>query len=162
MVVNRSNLHVGQTVFFVHKEYNSLTKMKEDSIVECKITKIGRVYITINNGYPNRQFFIESGNDYEFGIQEKENAIDGGILCFTREDAEKHLLKKKMMLELRNINYSEKTNSLNQLLLMKLAYEVGKLDFTDDTMLKIPLPVNYKEMSEETLKSFLESDGEYE
>ena len=75
---------------------------------------------------------------------------------------EKHLLKKKMMLELRNINYSEKTNSLNQLLLMKLAYEVGKLDFTDDTMLKIPLPVNYKEMSEETLKSFLESDGEYE
>lgn len=43
-----------------------------------------------------------------------------------------------------------------------LAYEVGKLDFTDDTMLKIPLPVNYKEMSEETLKSFLESDGEYE
>lgn len=49
-----------------------------------------------------------------------------------------------------------------QLLLMKLAYEVGKLDFTDDTMLKIPLPVNYKEMSEETLKSFLESDGEYE
>ena len=49
MVVNRSNLHVGQTVFFVHKEYNSLTKMKEDSIVECKITKIGRVYITINN-----------------------------------------------------------------------------------------------------------------
>lgn len=25
-----------------------------------------------------------------------------------------------------------------------------------------PLPVNYKEMSEETLKSFLESDGEYE
>ena len=121
MVVNRSNLHVGQTVFFVHKEYNSLTKMKEDSIVECKITKIGRVYITI-----------------------------------------KHLLKKKMMLELRNINYSEKTNSLNQLLLMKLAYEVGKLDFTDDTMLKIPLPVNYKEMSEETLKSFLESDGEYE
>jgi hypothetical protein len=147
---------------FVHKEYNSLTKMKEDSIVECKITKIGRVYITINNGYPNRQFFIKSGNDYEFGIQEKENAIDGGILCFTREDAEKHLLKKKMMLELRNINYSEKTNSLNQLLLMKLAYEVGKLDFTDDTMLKIPLPVNYKEMSEETLKSFLESDGEYE
>lgn len=127
-----------------------------------KITKIGRVYITINNGYPNRQFFIKSGNDYEFGIQEKENAIDGGILCFTREDAEKHLLKKKMMLELRNINYSEKTNSLNQLLLMKLAYEVGKLDFTDDTMLKIPLPVNYKEMSEETLKSFLESDGEYE
>ena len=99
MVVNRSNLHVGQTVFFVHKEYNSLTKMKEDSIVECKITKIGRVYITINNGYPNRQFFIKSGNDYEFGIQEKENAIDGGILCFTREDAEKHLLKKKMMLE---------------------------------------------------------------
>ena len=79
-----------------------------------------------------------------------------------QEDAEKHLLKKKMMLELRNINYSEKTNSLNQLLLMKLAYEVGKLDFTDDTMLKIPLPVNYKEMSEETLKSFLESDGEYE
>ena len=78
------------------------------------------------------------------------------------QDAEKHLLKKKMMLELRNINYSEKTNSLNQLLLMKLAYEVGKLDFTDDTMLKIPLPVNYKEMSEETLKSFLESDGEYE
>lgn len=138
MVVNRSNLYVGQTVFFVHKEYNSLTKMKEDSIVECKITKIGRVYITINNGYPNRQFFIKSGNDYEFGIQEKENAIDGGILCFTREDAEKHLLKKKMMLE------------------------VGKLDFTDDTMLKIPLPVNYKEMSEETLKSFLESDGEYE
>lgn len=116
MVVNRSNLYVGQTVFFVHKEYNSLTKMKEDSIVECKITKIGRVYITINNGYPNRQFFIKSGNDYEFGIQEKENAIDGGILCFTREDAEKHLLKKKMMLELRNINYSEKTNSLNQLL----------------------------------------------
>ena len=58
MVVNRSNLYVGQTVFFVHKEYNSLTKMKEDSIVECKITKIGRVYITINNGYPNRQFFI--------------------------------------------------------------------------------------------------------
>lgn len=54
MVVNRSNLHVGQTVFFVHKEYNSLTKMKEDSIVECKITKIGRIYITINNGYPNR------------------------------------------------------------------------------------------------------------
>lgn len=54
--------------------------MKEDSIVECKITKIGRVYITINNGYPNRQFFIKSGNDYEFGIQEKENAIDGGIL----------------------------------------------------------------------------------
>ena len=106
--------------------------------------------------------FIKSGNDYEFGIQEKENAIDGGILCFTREDAEKHLLKKKMMLELRNINYSEKINSLNQLLLMKLAYEVGKLDFTDDTMLKIPLPVNYKEMSEETLKSFLESDGEYE
>lgn len=49
MVVNRSNLYVGQTVFFVHKEYNSLTKMKEDSIVECKITKIGRVYITINN-----------------------------------------------------------------------------------------------------------------
>ena len=47
MVVNRSNLHVGQTVFFVHKEYNSLTKMKEDSIVECKITKIGRIYITI-------------------------------------------------------------------------------------------------------------------
>ena len=42
MVVNRSNLHVGQTVFFVHKEYNSLTKMKEDSIVECKITKIGQ------------------------------------------------------------------------------------------------------------------------
>ena len=71
MVVNRSNLYVGQTVFFVHKEYNSLTKMKEDSIVECKITKIGRVYITINNGYPNRQFFIKSGNDYEFGIQEK-------------------------------------------------------------------------------------------
>lgn len=35
-------------------------------------------------------------------------------------------------------------------------------NFTDDTMLKIPLPVNYKEMSEETLKSFLESDGEYE
>ena len=155
MVVNRSNLYVGQTVFFVHKEYNSLTKMKEDSIVECKITKIGRVYITINNGYPNRQFFIKSGNDYEFGIQEKENAIDCGILCFTREDAEKHLLKKKMMLELRNINYSEKTNSLNQLLLMKLAYEVGKLDFTDDTMLKIPLPVNYKEMSEETMKDQL-------
>lgn len=24
MVVNRSNLHVGQTVFFVHKEYTSL------------------------------------------------------------------------------------------------------------------------------------------
>ena len=40
-------------------------------------------------------FFIKSGNDYEFGIQEKENAIDGGILCFTREDAEKHLLKKE-------------------------------------------------------------------
>ena len=160
MVVNRSNLHVGQTVFFVHKEYNSLTKMKEDSIVECKITKIGRIYITINNGYPNRQFFIKSGNHYEFGIQEKENAIDGGILCFTREDAEKHLLKKKMMLELRNINYSEKTNSLNQLLLKKLAYEVGKLDFKDDAVLKIPLPVNYKEMSEENLKSLLESDGE--
>lgn len=117
-------------------------------------------YITINNGYPNRQFFIKSGNHYEFGIQEKENAIDGGILCFTREDAEKHLLKKKMMLELRNINYSEKTNSLNQLLLMKLAYEVGKLDFKDDAVLKIPLPVNYKEMSEENLKSLLESDGE--
>lgn len=105
-------------------------------------------------------FFIKSGNHYEFGIQEKENAIDGGILCFTREDAEKHLLKKKMMLELRNINYSEKTNSLNQLLLMKLAYEVGKLDFKDDAVLKIPLPVNYKEMSEENLKSLLESDGE--
>lgn len=58
MVVNRSNLYVGQTVFFVHKEYNSLTKMKEDSIVECKITKIGRVYITINNGYPNDNFLL--------------------------------------------------------------------------------------------------------
>lgn len=29
MVVNRSNLYVGQTVFFVHKEYNSLTKSGE-------------------------------------------------------------------------------------------------------------------------------------
>lgn len=58
MVVNRSNLHVGQTVFFVHKEYNSLTKMKEDSIVECKITKIGRVYITINNGYQIDNFLL--------------------------------------------------------------------------------------------------------
>ena len=48
----------------------------------------------------------------------------------------------------------------NELLLMKLAYEVGKLDFKDDAVLKIPLPVNYKEMSEENLKSLLESDGE--
>ena len=72
MVVNRSNLYVGQTVFFVHKEYNSLTKMKEDSIVECKITKIGRVYITINNGYPNRQFFIKSGNDTSFVFRRKK------------------------------------------------------------------------------------------
>lgn len=58
MVVNRSNLYVGQTVFFVHKEYNSLTKMKEDSIVECKITKIGRVYITINNGIQIDNFLL--------------------------------------------------------------------------------------------------------
>ena len=63
--------------------------------------------------------------------------IDGGIFMLYKRRCRKTSSKKrKMMLELRNINYSEKTNSLNQLLLMKLAYEVGKLDFTDDTMLK--------------------------
>lgn len=40
MVVNRSNLYVGQTVFFVHKEYNSLTKMKEDSSLNVRLLKL--------------------------------------------------------------------------------------------------------------------------
>ena len=52
MVVNRSNLHVGQTVFFVHKEYNSLTKMKEGLNAKNAILIVEYAKMNMENGEP--------------------------------------------------------------------------------------------------------------
>ena len=88
-----------------------------------EIKKIGRKYITAYVPYRGEQKYCLEDDciNYEFAL--KNNICgENDVLCLSKEDAKKHILKQNLLMEFRNKKFYENDCNLDQLLLMKAGY----------------------------------------
>lgn len=100
--------HAGQTAFLV-RMYTG--RNQEPKISERNITKVGRLYVTDDQGYR-----YKSVPALENGLIEESSFTGNGFLFPTLEDAKNHVERHKIIRTLSNLTYSKWTGlSLKQL-----------------------------------------------
>lgn len=83
---------------------------------------VGRKYITAIVQYSDQEYCLKhDGVIYEFALKNKTSGAND-VLCLSKEDAKKHILKQNLLMEFRNKRFYENDCNLDQLLLMKAGY----------------------------------------
>ena len=122
MKINKKELIVGNTAYVVTKKYDSDQMKQVYHIVPAEIKKVGRKYITAIVQYSDQEYCLKhDGVIYEFALKNKTSGAND-VLCLSKEDAKKHILKQNLLMEFRNKRFYENDCNLDQLLLMKAGY----------------------------------------
>lgn len=89
-----------------HEKYNVETGIIKNSNVQ----------------YSDQEYCLKhDGVIYEFALKNKTSGAND-VLCLSKEDAKKHILKQNLLMEFRNKRFYENDCNLDQLLLMKAGY----------------------------------------
>lgn len=130
MIVDTNReIAVGDTVYIVTKEYDH-KKQKDVYLIDSgKIAEITEKFLIVDfKNYLDfdHYYFYRKKDLYEFAIPA---ATDGfhTVLCFTENDAKKHILKHQLMEELSKQPLNERTCTLEQLILMKVGFTVKRI-----------------------------------
>ena len=102
MKINKKELIVGNTAYVVTKKYDSDQMKQVYHIVPAEIKKVGRKYITAIVQYSDQEYCLKhDGVIYEFALKNKTSGAND-VLCLSKEDAKKHILKQNLLMEFRN------------------------------------------------------------